>query len=306
MLEQRDDFLARLEHDLPSIEWAEADSIRHRGQAHRRRRRAVELTGALVAALALVLVGTTITRSDHAAPVPIQQHKDVPLSPDLCRQSWLVAAMHVQHQPCATTATPGTYLDANHGLNRIDPFVVTLPTGWSFDSLAPHGLGSQVDLSTYDGAVGIRIATYVGSASAKPVLMLSRVHLLNLLRAVPGLTVSPESRVRIGGEPAVQVDITSGPSLPPATADCEIQVPCLALFRQVPLGGFGPPPNTVGAVPGTTSRLIFPPAHSGAAFPPTLIWIWDTYPSSDFRAALQRAQPILDSLDFSPPRLPGN
>ena len=33
------DFLARVEQDLPPIDWADADRVRHRGQARRSRRR---------------------------------------------------------------------------------------------------------------------------------------------------------------------------------------------------------------------------------------------------------------------------
>jgi hypothetical protein len=301
MLEQRDDFLQRLEHDLPPIEWADADAIRRHGQTHRRRRRTVQVAGALVAALALGVVGTTV-RTDHTKPAPIKQLEGVQLSPDLCEQPLLVTALGLQSHPCATTSTPGEYLDAGHGLNVAHPFAVTLPQGWSFQSLAPHGMGSQVDLVADDGTQGIRISVYVGSANGgKRLDIESRAQLLNALQAIPGLAVSKQTRVLVGGLPAIQVDITGSRDLPAAKADCFIGTPCYPVFQQVPVSRLAPPVYTVGATPGTTSRLILPARHGDVSFPATLIWIWDTNPSSGFQVDLQRAQPIVDSLNFIPP-----
>ena len=303
MLEHPDAFLGRLEQDLPPIEWADSDIIRGRGGAHRRRRRQLQLVGALIVVLALAVVGAT-TRADHVTPAPIRHLEGMQLSPDLCGKPRLIKYMHLQDHPCSRRSDPGRYLDATHGMNAASPFALTLPVGWSFQPLKTYGIGSQVDLTADDGSLGIRLAVYVRPAMGKHHFMGTRAELLDSLRAVPGLTVSPETKVRIGGQPAVQVDITSGPNLPPAKADCLIAVPCFALFQQSPIVRPVPPVYTVGAIPGTTSRLIFPSAHAYGAIPPTLIWIWDTNPTSNFQADLQRSQPIVDSLDFFPPEVP--
>jgi hypothetical protein len=300
MFEFRGDFLEQVEHDLPPVTWSDADGIRRIGESRRRQTRKIRLAGGLIVAL-LVLVVATTWRPNHGTPEPIRPPQHVQLSPDLCQNPDLITQVHLDNHPCAATSGPGPYLDAVHGLHLATAFGVTLPPGWSFASLGASGLGSQVDLVRNDHTQGIRLSVYVQPVTQRHNLSIpSRAELLNALRRAPGLIVSPVTRLTIGGEPALQVDLTSGPQLAPPNADCSPGVSCYALLRPTPFAG--QPQTTaitVGAIPGATSRLIFPLGHDGIR--PTIIWIWDTNPSADFPTDLQRAQPILDSLDFHPP-----
>ena len=302
MLEFRGDFLAQVEQDLPPVTWSDADGIRRSGETHRRRTRQIRLAGGLIVVLLVVVVGA-ISRPQQGTPEPIGPLKHVQLSPDLCQNPDLITSVHLGNHPCARTSGPGPYLDAVYGLHLATAFGVTLPPGWSFASLATNGVGSQVDIVSDDDTQGIRLSVYVQPVARKYGFSIpSRADLLHWLRRVPGLTVSPVTRVTIAGEPAVQVDLTSGSQLPPAHATCAPAVRCYALLAQTPFYRSADAAVAVGAIPGSTSRLIFPLGHGGIR--PTIIWVWDTHPTAGFPADLQRSKPVLDSLDFNPPDVP--
>jgi hypothetical protein len=291
------EFAQLLDDATPPDVWVDPDQIRQRVSVQRRAGWIVASITAVFLALLLIAVGPDLL-PNASPPQPATPQGTVQAGPIACSYPGGKKKVHLAKYPCPDDFGPGRYLEIVMGFRANGLYSVSLPEGWRFGRQAPLALGSQSDLVTDDGDLGIRITRFVepagtsrsGTNTAPP-----PTRWVKLLGRVNGITVSSPQRTTLGGQRVLVVDITANPDSPAPNSVCADDVPCFPLLE--PAGATHSAAAAVGAIPAATSRLyLF--HHLATSLVPSIVWVWTTHPSADFSAQLARADPVLDSLTF--------